>query len=96
MEEDAWSGESQLGGTNPDAPDSSSIPSPSLHTRLRDLILVSYNIRQKNNTNTNIQAGSNRLVINSDNLEVIETMNNGRRLAGAAAAVFNDCYFYGL
>ena len=30
----------------------------------------------------------NRLVINSNNLEVIETMNNGGRSAGGAAAVF--------
>ena len=39
------------------------------------------------------RAGCNRLVINSYNLEVIETMNNGGRSAGAAAAVFDDCYF---
>ena len=39
------------------------------------------------------RAGCNRLVINSDNLEVIETMNNGGRSAGAAAAIFDDCYF---
>ena len=26
-------------------------------------------------------------------MEVIETMNNGGRSAGAAAAIFDDCYF---
>ncbi|KAF7084426.1 hypothetical protein CFC21_088052 [Triticum aestivum] len=36
------------------------------------------------------RAGCNRLVINSDNLEVIETMNNRERLQ---RAVFDDCYF---
>ena len=39
--------------------------------------------------------GCNQLVINSDNLEVIETMNNGRRSAGVAAAIFYDCYYLG-
>ena len=39
------------------------------------------------------KAGCNRLVINSDNMEVIDTMKNGGHIAGAAAAVFDDCYF---
>uniref|UniRef100_A0A452XBN6 RNase H type-1 domain-containing protein n=1 Tax=Aegilops tauschii subsp. strangulata TaxID=200361 RepID=A0A452XBN6_AEGTS len=38
-------------------------------------------------------AGRNRLVINSDNMEVIDTMKNGGQSAGAVAAVFDDCYF---
>ena len=40
------------------------------------------------------RAGCNRLVINSDNLEVIETMNNGGWSAGAATTIFDDCYFW--
>ena len=39
------------------------------------------------------KAGCNRLVVNSDNTEVIEIMENGGHSAGAAAAVFDDCYF---
>lgn len=39
------------------------------------------------------RAGCNRLVINSDNIEVIETMNNGGRSSSTAAAVFDNCYF---
>ena len=39
------------------------------------------------------RAGCNRLVINSDNMEVIETMNNGGRSSSIAAVVFDDCYF---
>ncbi|XBI41903.1 hypothetical protein VPH35_126304 [Triticum aestivum] len=39
------------------------------------------------------RAGCNRLVINSDNMEVIETMNNGGRSSSIAAAVLDDCYF---
>lgn len=38
-------------------------------------------------------AGHNRVVINSDNLEVIDTMNNGGRSAGVVAAIFDDFYF---
>ena len=37
--------------------------------------------------------GCNRLTINSDNMEVIDTMKNGGQLAGVAAVVFEDCYF---
>ena len=37
--------------------------------------------------------GCNRIIINSDNMEVIETMNNGGRSSSIAAAVFDDCYF---
>ncbi|KAF7038373.1 hypothetical protein CFC21_048567 [Triticum aestivum] len=37
--------------------------------------------------------GCNRLVINFDNMEVINTMKNEGQLAGAAVAVFDDCYF---
>ena len=39
------------------------------------------------------RAGCNRLVINSDNMEAIETMNNGGRSSSIAAEVFDDCYF---
>ncbi|XBI76598.1 hypothetical protein VPH35_069815 [Triticum aestivum] len=38
------------------------------------------------------KAGSNRLVVNSDNMEVIDTMKNGGHTVGAAGAVFDDCY----
>ncbi|KAM3229945.1 hypothetical protein ACQJBY_060638 [Aegilops geniculata] len=37
--------------------------------------------------------GCNRLIINSDNMDVIETMKNGGESAGAAAAIFEDCFF---
>ncbi|KAI4994178.1 hypothetical protein ZWY2020_029226 [Hordeum vulgare] len=40
------------------------------------------------------KAGCNRLIINSDNLEVIETMKDGGRSAGAAAAIFDDYFLY--
>jgi hypothetical protein len=40
-----------------------------------------------------LKVGFNRLVINSYNVEVIDTMKNGGHSAGAAAAVFDDCYF---
>ncbi|XBI59880.1 hypothetical protein VPH35_040876 [Triticum aestivum] len=40
------------------------------------------------------RAGCNRLIINSDNLEVIETMQDGGQSAGAAAAIFDDCFHY--
>ncbi|XBI18560.1 hypothetical protein VPH35_060309 [Triticum aestivum] len=39
------------------------------------------------------KTGCNRLIINSDNMEVIDTMNNGGQSAGAAAAIFEDCFF---
>ena len=39
------------------------------------------------------KARSNRLVVNSGNMEVIDTMKNGGHTVGAAAAVFDDCYF---
>ena len=39
------------------------------------------------------RAGCNRLHVNSDNIEVINIMKNGGQSAGAAAAVFDDCYF---
>ena len=38
--------------------------------------------------------GCNRLIINSDNLEVIYTMQDGGQSAGAAAAIFDDCFHY--
>ena len=38
-------------------------------------------------------AGCNRLIINSDNMKLIDTMKNGGQSAGAVAAVFDDCYF---
>ena len=40
------------------------------------------------------RAGCNLLIINSDNLEVIETMQDGGQSTGAAAAIFDDCYHY--
>uniref|UniRef100_A0A453BAC5 RNase H type-1 domain-containing protein n=1 Tax=Aegilops tauschii subsp. strangulata TaxID=200361 RepID=A0A453BAC5_AEGTS len=39
------------------------------------------------------KAGCNRLIINSDNMEVIDTMKNGGQSAGFEAGVFEDCYF---
>ena len=36
--------------------------------------------------------GCNRIEVNSDNIEVIETMKNGGRSFGLAAAVFDDIY----
>ncbi|KAI5022276.1 hypothetical protein ZWY2020_059006 [Hordeum vulgare] len=39
------------------------------------------------------KVGCNRLIIISDNMEVIETMKEGGRSAGAAAAIFDD-YFH--
>ena len=38
------------------------------------------------------RTGCNRIIINSDNMEVIETMNEGGRSSGAAAAIFDDCF----
>ncbi|XBJ03647.1 hypothetical protein VPH35_022750 [Triticum aestivum] len=35
----------------------------------------------------------NRLIINSDNMKVIDTVKNGGLSAGAAAAIFEDCFF---
>lgn len=35
----------------------------------------------------------NRLVVNSDNMEVIDTMKNEGHSAAAATTVFDDCYF---
>ncbi|XBI48988.1 hypothetical protein VPH35_112626 [Triticum aestivum] len=40
------------------------------------------------------RAGCNRLIINSDNLEVIYTMQDGGQSAGVAAAIFDDCFHY--
>ncbi|KAI4984221.1 hypothetical protein ZWY2020_047919 [Hordeum vulgare] len=40
------------------------------------------------------RARCNRLIINSDNMEVIETMKDGGRSVGAAAAIFDDCFDY--
>jgi hypothetical protein len=42
------------------------------------------------------KGGCNRLIINSDNMEVIDTMKNGGYSAGTAAAIFEDSFFYGL
>jgi len=39
------------------------------------------------------KAGCNPLLVNSYNMEVIEVMKNGGHSAGAAATVFDDCYF---
>ncbi|KAI4991227.1 hypothetical protein ZWY2020_039598 [Hordeum vulgare] len=35
----------------------------------------------------------NRLVINSDNMKVIDTMLNGGHLARTTAAIFENCYY---
>ncbi|XBI27992.1 hypothetical protein VPH35_052326 [Triticum aestivum] len=40
------------------------------------------------------RAGCNHLVINSDNMEVIETTNDGGQSVGVAAKNFDDCYHY--
>ena len=40
------------------------------------------------------RAGCNRPIINSDNLEVIDTMQDGGHSAGAGAAIFDDCFYY--
>ena len=37
--------------------------------------------------------GCNRLIINSDNMDVIDTMKNGGESAGAAVEIFKDCFF---
>ena len=36
---------------------------------------------------------ANRFVINSDNMKVIDTMNNGGHSIGATTTVFDDCFF---
>ncbi|KAI4971715.1 hypothetical protein ZWY2020_002629 [Hordeum vulgare] len=36
----------------------------------------------------------NRLIINSDNMKVIETMKEGGRSAGATTAIFDDCFHF--
>ncbi|KAI4996282.1 hypothetical protein ZWY2020_048048 [Hordeum vulgare] len=38
--------------------------------------------------------GCNRLIINSDNIELIEAMKDGGRSAGAAGTIFDDCFHY--
>ncbi|KAI4996739.1 hypothetical protein ZWY2020_054546 [Hordeum vulgare] len=38
------------------------------------------------------KAGCNDLVVNSENMEVIEIMESGARLAGVAATTYDDCY----
>ncbi|KAI4966590.1 hypothetical protein ZWY2020_038009 [Hordeum vulgare] len=40
------------------------------------------------------KVGCNRLIINSDNMEVIETMKDGGRSVSAAATIFDDCFHY--
>ncbi|KAF7022277.1 hypothetical protein CFC21_035078 [Triticum aestivum] len=40
------------------------------------------------------RAGCNRLTINSNNTEGIDTMNDGGQSAGAAATIFDDCFHY--
>ncbi|XBI31089.1 hypothetical protein VPH35_054708 [Triticum aestivum] len=40
------------------------------------------------------RTGCNRLIINSDNLEVIETMQDGGLSTGAATAIFDGCFHY--
>ena len=39
------------------------------------------------------KTGCNCIIVNSDNMEVIDIMKNGGYSAGAAATVFDDCYF---
>lgn len=39
------------------------------------------------------KVGCNQIVINSDDMEVIDTMKNEGRSAGVAAAILDDCYF---
>ena len=39
------------------------------------------------------KTGSNRIIVNSNNMKVIDTMKNRGHLAGAAPALFDDCYF---
>ena len=36
--------------------------------------------------------GCNKLLINSENLEVVETMKNGGRSMGKVVAIVDDCY----
>ena len=42
--------------------------------------------------NTVLTAGCNRLIVNSDNLELMEIMNKDGQYAGDAAAIVDDCY----
>ncbi|XP_071680144.1 uncharacterized protein [Lolium perenne] len=41
------------------------------------------------------QVGCNRIEINSDCIEVIETMNDGGNSLGPAAAIYEECNFLG-
>uniref|UniRef100_A0A8R7UGP7 RNase H type-1 domain-containing protein n=1 Tax=Triticum urartu TaxID=4572 RepID=A0A8R7UGP7_TRIUA len=36
--------------------------------------------------------GCNKVIIKSDNLEVVNTINEGGRSAGPATTIFDDCY----
>ena len=38
-------------------------------------------------------AGCNRLIVNSDNMKVIDTMKNGGHSAGAAAAILRIVFY---
>ena len=40
------------------------------------------------------RTGCNHLIINSDNLEVIDTMKEGGRSVGAVAVIFDDCFHF--
>ncbi|XBI64002.1 hypothetical protein VPH35_044285 [Triticum aestivum] len=40
------------------------------------------------------RAGCNRIIINSDNLEVIETMQDEGQSTDAATSIFYDCFHY--
>ncbi|XBJ23654.1 hypothetical protein VPH35_001739 [Triticum aestivum] len=40
------------------------------------------------------RAGCNLIIISSDNLEVIETMQDRGQSTDAAAAIFDDCFHY--
>ncbi|XBH90746.1 hypothetical protein VPH35_082319 [Triticum aestivum] len=40
------------------------------------------------------RTGCNHIIVNSDNMEVIDSMNDGGQSAGAAAAIFEDCFHY--
>ena len=40
------------------------------------------------------KTGCNRLIVNSDNMEVIDTMKNRGQSAGAATTIFEDCFLW--
>ena len=40
------------------------------------------------------RAGCNRLIINSDNMKVIDTMQDGGQSASTTTTIFDDCFHY--